>query len=138
MDELRLATSRFHAREVVQRSGLVPVGIVVSPPRWALGYQLAGNVTLLAPVGLLDVEAAEEFAARYRERLEAVGVAPIERILRGFAEAFDAPGCVLLCYENLEKPGEWCHRRVFAEWWQERTGAEVPELHPPFRQSVLG
>lgn len=136
--ELTLATSRFHARDLITASGLVPVGIVVGMPRWPLGYELPGNVTALAPVGLLDVEVGDEFTARYWERLDSIGVAPIERILRGFAEAFDAPGCVLLCYENLEKPGEWCHRRVFAAWWQQRTGAEVPELHPPFRQSVLG
>ncbi len=24
---------------------------------------------------------------------------------------------VLCCYEDVRKPGEWCHRLVFAEWW---------------------
>ena len=42
MTELRLATSRFHAPHLIVASGLVPVGIVVSPPRWPYheGYQL--------------------------------------------------------------------------------------------------
>jgi rubrerythrin len=36
---------------------------------------------------------------------------------------------VLLCYENVVK-GERCHRRMFAAWWEKRTGEEVPELAP--------
>lgn len=23
---------------------------------------------------------------------------------------------ILLCWEHLHKPGEWCHRRIVAEW----------------------
>jgi len=35
---------------------------------------------------------------------------------------------VLLCWETLRKPGEWCHRRMAAEWFQAELGEEVPEL----------
>lgn len=35
---------------------------------------------------------------------------------------------VLLCFEDLTKPGEWCHRCVFAEWWQNKTGQKINEL----------
>ena len=35
---------------------------------------------------------------------------------------------VLCCYEDVRIPDEWCHRLVFAEWWQARTGMVIPEL----------
>ena len=37
---------------------------------------------------------------------------------------------VLLCFEDLSKPGEWCHRRIFADWWKDITGDHVRELGP--------
>jgi hypothetical protein len=128
MSDLQLATSRFHAPELIAASGLVAVGIVVSPPRWPLPYELAGNLTPLAPVGLREIEDRGEFERRYVERLERFGVERARTILRGFADAYEAPGCVLLCFEDLAKPGEWCHRRVFAAWWEEQTGQPVQEL----------
>jgi hypothetical protein len=36
---------------------------------------------------------------------------------------------LLLCYEDV-LAGDWCHRKVFAEWWQEQTGQVVEELRP--------
>jgi len=124
-----LATSRFHAPGLIEASGLVPVGIVVSPPRWPLPYELAGNVNLLAPVGMRDLDRAE-FELLYRERLDRLGVDRARTILAGFAAAFHVAGCVLLCFEDLAKAGEWCHRRTFSAWWEERTGQVVPELVP--------
>lgn len=38
---------------------------------------------------------------------------------------------VLCCYEDVRKPGEWCHRLVFAEWWFKRTGEKIIELQDP-------
>ena len=40
---------------------------------------------------------------------------------------------VLLCYEDLTKPGEWCHRRIVAEWFEHHLGIEVPEWTPPIK-----
>jgi len=36
---------------------------------------------------------------------------------------------ILLCWEA---PGEFCHRRMVAEWLEEAMGIEVPELSPLF------
>ena len=34
---------------------------------------------------------------------------------------------ILLCWEPLKKPGEYCHRRMVAEWFEEKLGVVVPE-----------
>ena len=36
---------------------------------------------------------------------------------------------VILCFEDV-LAGHFCHRRVWAGWWHERTGQSVPELEP--------
>jgi uncharacterized protein (DUF488 family) len=36
-------------------------------------------------------------------------------------------GQVLLCWEE---PGDFCHRRILADWIQEKIGIEVPEWQP--------
>jgi hypothetical protein len=135
---VKLATSRYGAADLIAESGLAPVGVTVSLPRWRLPYELAGVASPLAPNGLLELDDEIVFEARYRERLDRFGVARARTLFDAFASVADAPGCVLLCFE---RPGEFCHRRVFAAWWEELTGEAVPELEPAqlaFRQPVIG
>jgi hypothetical protein len=47
----------------------------------------------------------------------------LEQIVREAGSA----GLVLLCFEDVLE-GEFCHRRVFATWWEEKIGEHVPEL----------
>jgi len=35
---------------------------------------------------------------------------------------------VLLCWETLKQPDDWCHRRMVAEWFGDKLGEDVPEL----------
>ena len=35
---------------------------------------------------------------------------------------------VLLCWEHLVKPDDWCHRRMAAEWFTNELGIAVPEV----------
>lgn len=84
---------------------------------------------LLAPsAGPYDAwktgEIGEEAYTRiYRAQLERIGLEEIQAQLTRKAEG-DKP-LVLLCFE---KPGEFCHRRIFAAWYLEKTSQEVPEL----------
>jgi hypothetical protein len=82
---LRLATSSYHAPDRILASGLTPVGITVSPPRWPLRYRLAGNVGALAPHGLLAISDRDEYAARYLEQLDRLDPERIARLLTSFA-----------------------------------------------------
>ena len=43
-----------------------------------------------------------------------------------YAELNDSlDGAILLCYET---PGEFCHRRLVAEWFERTLGVKVPEI----------
>lgn len=69
-----------------------------------------------------------EYRTAYRAKLDAIGLPTIRE---GLAElvAMNAPREPLLCcFESLKTPGQFCHRRIFAEWFEEQTGEEIPEL----------
>lgn len=123
-----LSTSRYPCKSIDEAS-MIPVGITVGNPRFKLAYKLVAIVKELAPVGLKDVGSDEEFERLYRVRLDSFGLAYFQRRLSELVAASSGKThIVLLCYEDLAKPGEVCHRRMFASWWQEKTGIEVPEL----------
>ncbi|MGI5151416.1 hypothetical protein ACQEVC_34470 [Plantactinospora sp. CA-294935] len=107
-----------------------PVRTTVGAPRFRLPYEIAGEARLLMPSFAMLKLDEEPYRAIYRERLETGGVDAIRRQLRTIAVAAGASQLVLLCFCDLTvaPPNNWCHRRMFAQWWQERTGEEVTEL----------
>ena len=99
-------TSRYSNPEL--RTGkYTAVRISLGTPRWNIGYNLDAEMPDLMPFGLLHkFELYED---------EGMG-----------------KDVVLLCYEDIRKgPNDWCHRRTFADWWQQRTGEVIPELFDP-------
>ncbi|MEU8333466.1 hypothetical protein [Micromonospora sp. NPDC048839] len=126
-DELQLFTSRYQRFQPEQGA---PVRTTVGKPRFPLPYDLAGFARFLAPTyGMLKM-AEGPYRHLYLERLEGIGV---DLIAEQFAEIADNAGhdrLVLLCFCDLSVPApdNWCHRRMFAAWWEEQTGHEVLEL----------
>ena len=95
-------TSRYSNPEL--RSGkYTAVRISLGTPKWKLGYNLDAEMPDLMPI------------LSQLQRFESLG-----------------KDVVLLCYEDIRKgPDDWCHRRTFADWWQQRTGEVIPELYDP-------
>lgn len=124
--------SRYSNKEL-QSDKYYPVGISIGKPRWPLGYQLRDQCLELAPKGYMLKMDIVSFTAIYEERLENIGVSNIARILSGYEDKAKKEGkeVVLLCYEDVRKEGEWCHRTIFAEWWRKKTGETIRELHDP-------
>ena len=122
-----LYLSRFSNPEL--RTGkYTAVRISIGAPRWSLGYTVIGAMKDLMPFGLLEVQDRALYEQKYRERLDRVGV---DRILKQFdAYGYEKP-IVLLCFEDVRDPEQWCHRSMFAQWWLEQTGEVVKELLDP-------
>jgi hypothetical protein len=104
----------------------VPIRTTVGTPRfWRHGPLVF--IKELAPFGIfgqgLPVDVAR---TRYRDRLEAkadqfvAALADVARQHRG-------ERLCVLCFEDVHA-GQDCHRRWFAEWFQQRFGMEVPEV----------
>jgi hypothetical protein len=123
-----LSTSRYAARDLVLQSGRVPIGITVGNPRWPLGYALACNLRELAPTRPMLGLPADVFEQAYRTRLDDLGVEAVCTLLQRCCDEASNDRAILLCFEDLSRPGTSCHRRLFANWWEGATGQEVPEL----------
>ena len=123
----RVWTARY-SNPRIPDSGLAPVRITVGFPRFRLRYSLAATLRELAPDrAWLHIDDRAAFSALYCAKLDALGVDAIRRLLDEVRAAAGTDP-VLLCFEDCRKPGEWCHRLAFAEWWHERTGEPVLEL----------
>ena len=62
--------------------------------------------------------------------MECIGADYIRKLLAGYELL--GRDVVLLCYEDVRKgESDWCHRTIFADWWQEKTGEVIPELPDP-------
>ena len=94
----------------------------VSIARWTPRWWGAGRryIALAPPAALLKSPVArsqEAYAMVYRQQV-------LDK-LDPHHVADDLAGKILCCYEA---PGEFCHRRLVADWLHEATGQEIPEL----------
>jgi hypothetical protein len=133
-----LATSRYQAADLIEASGRAAVGITLGYPRFKLRYPLIVNLRQLAPTReMRQLADPHHFDQMYQDRLDDLGVDEARRLLDDCAERANNDHLLVLCYEDLTKPGLRCHRRLFSAWWEARTGDAVPELQPDVRQGQL-
>jgi hypothetical protein len=101
-------------------AGLRPVRIARGKPRFFAGP----SELRLAPTWAMLKMTRPDYDAKFATQLAALDP----------RELYDSLGvdAVLLCWE---KPGEGCHRRIVAEWFEVRLGVVVPELGIPREQT---
>jgi hypothetical protein len=124
----RLFTARYTNKTLAAHPG-AKVRITLGRPRFRLSYALVGNIPELAPTREMFGRTAAEFTALYTALLlERGGIEHLTQRFDSVAAAAGSDDLVLLCFEDLRTSGLFCHRRVFAEWWEQQTGRIVPEL----------
>lgn len=109
-----------------------------SPQRAAAGFK---GYRALAPGAWLFDPAYKDYAT-YRERYFREILAPLDpqKVWGDLHVLADGHEPVLLCHEHLFKAGDWCHRRMVAEWLEQALGMTVPEMvieREPDRQMDL-
>jgi hypothetical protein len=122
MSKVRIFTS-YYANKQAQSSEYTQIGISIGKNRWA---KVDIYLTNIAPTwDMVKLTDQEVYRKLYFEKLDTVGV---DNIRESFESISSEKPLVLLCYENISKPGQWCHRTMFAEWWKEKTGEVIEEL----------
>ena len=111
-----------------------------------LNQLLEAKATDICGAGLYEQnEGRSAYRNGYRDRSLVTRFGKIELLVprvrdhsaltEGFIEKYKKinPGreIALCCYEDVNKPGYWCHRRFFAEWWRGKTGEIIDELPDP-------
>ena len=126
---MAILTSRYGNKEL-RNDGYYPVGISIGKPRFKTGYEIREQCYALAPKGYMLKMEYEPYREAYFQKLEEIGTDKIIGIVQRMDERAQDEGktLVLLCYEDLRKPDQWCHRTLFAEWWQKMTGEVMNEL----------
>jgi uncharacterized protein (DUF488 family) len=103
----------------------VAVGISRGVPKFPLDYRYV-RLPILQPDGwMFSIASDDEFNHEYRKKLERIGTRRIAAELGAISSEAGGRTLVLLCFEANPKD---CHRRVFADFWESRTGQRVPEL----------
>ena len=103
------------------------VQISAGDPKFSLPYRIDHKLSMLAPLpAIFRYPDYAIFETEYRKQLDQTGVNRIQDELERVAHPDKIT--VLLCFEDIRKPDQWCHRRIFAQWWEEKTGQEIAEL----------
>lgn len=109
-----------------------PLRTTVGAPRFRLKYELSYKLEQATPRYSMLKLPRDEYERRYRAILDGHGVPELLRASKAISEVTGEERLVLLCFDDLRKPGVWCHRTMFAQWWLDNTGEIVPELQAGF------
>jgi hypothetical protein len=132
----RLWTARYANPTLAEHVG-AKVQASLGAPKFRLPYELH-QLLELAPAGWMLNMPEAAYAIAYARLLETRGGATMMR--SRFAEVARTAGVdqlVLCCFEDVRKPGVWCHRRILAAWLEQQTGEPVNELDDGAEQASL-
>lgn len=130
---MKIYTSYFANGKKLRKNGIKMIGIALFPPKWFYGPTLRE----VAPTySILHEESHEVYTARFKKEVLAkvdpkMFVEVVERISQGTDVA-------LCCFE---RPDDFCHRHIVAEWLNEKLGLNVEEFGvskaPQYKQGDL-
>lgn len=128
---MRVYTSYFGNSRALTAAGLVMISIARYTPKWYHGICLQEVAPLPAMLGhgLSD----EQYTALYHRNV-LLHIDP-RRLLRHIATLSGGRDVALCCYE---KPGDFCHRHLLAQWLTERTGVKIEEYVAPQKKAERG
>ena len=103
---MEVFTSYFGMKAKLEEAGILPVSIALWKPRWYEGLEYKK----IAPKAFMlkGEYSQDEYIMFYQRFILDKDIA-------------------LLCYE---KPGDFCHGHLFAEWLLKQTGWEIQEFKP--------
>ena len=132
-------TSRYSNKQLLNE-GYYPVGISIGKPRFNMGYVIREQCYSLAPKGYMLHMEKDPYVKEYIKKIEDIGTEKIIDMVRQMDKVAQSNGeeLVLLCFEDVRIPEGWCHRRLFADWWKEKTGESIEELPDPTPPKVKG
>lgn len=114
----------------------VPLSISQHPPKWYTGPEykvLAPPWKLVeqAHKGMSREDYTDAFYVQVLQNLDPR--AEYDLLTQKFSD-----DVTLMCFEKLENPGDFCHRRIVADWFEISLGVKVLEwVRPPTIKSTL-
>lgn len=134
---MRIYTSYFGNSKKLQQTGIKVIGISLYPPRWFNGISLK-QVAPTKSILFANGQTQEEYTRRYRS--EVLSRQDMQQFLKTVEQASGGQDVALCCYE---KPEDFCHRHILADWIKEKLGIEIseygytPKKEPDYVQGTL-
>lgn len=134
---MRIYTSYFGNSKKLQQAGIKVIGISLYPPRWFNGISLK-QVAPTKSILFANGQTQEEYTRRYRS--EVLSRQDMQLFLKTVEQASGGQDVALCCYE---KPEDFCHRHILADWIKEKLGVEIseygytPKKEPEYVQGTL-
>ena len=115
---MKIFTSYFANAAKLQKAGIIPISISLWPPKWYTGLRMP----ILAPEKRYLNWPEKTYRPEYEKKLDQMDP---KEVLRNIIQLSGGKDVALCCYE---KPDEFCHRHIVAEWLQRETGKEITEF----------
>lgn len=132
---LNIYTSRYGNKNLINHNS-IKVGISIGKPKFNTVYEVKERILELAPEYDWLKLPYDIYKKKYIDKLERIGVDMIIDILLYISQKYENKEITLLCFEDIRKEGQWCHRTIFSEWFKEKTGININELESKETLSV--
>ena len=118
---MKIYTSYFGNAKKLHEANVEMVNIARYKPRYFNGFSLLAVAPL--PFMLKDDMTVEQYVEHYNRLV--LKPLDIERFLQTLESLCGGKDIALCCYE---KPGQFCHRHLLAEWLNEHGGLDIKEF----------
>ncbi len=117
---MKIFTSYYANSTALREAGIEMVSIALWPPRWFKGsrYSLVAPKAFMLKNHLSREEYIESYQKYVLDKLDA------KEIIKNLELLTQGKDVALCCYE---KPEDFCHRHLLAEWLTKETGIEIKE-----------
>ena len=119
---MKIYTSYFGNSKKLQQAGIKVIGISLYPPRWFNGISLK-QVAPTKSILFANGQTQEDYVRRYKS--EVLSQQDMQQFLKTVGQASGGQDVALCCYE---KPEDFCHRHILADWIREKLGIEISGL----------
>ncbi len=131
---MKIYTSYFGNLRKLKEKNIIPISIALWNPKWYTG--LTCKEVAPKPYMLNDNLTEEQYTEMYKRNV--LSQRYPNSIIESIRRLSQNRDCALLCYE---KPGDFCHRHILAEYLKEQTGEDITEFEsvvaPKVEQGTL-
>jgi hypothetical protein len=121
---MKIYTSYHGNVKKLLAGNIQPVNISRYPPRWA-NYP---SIFQLAPSGDMLPLSKKDYVPRFVSLLNKLDPEAVMREIKKISKQNGGKDIALLCFE---KPGDFCHRELVADWLSVHFNIEVKEYRSP-------
>jgi hypothetical protein len=120
---MEIFTSRYH-NKIIASGKYTPIGISQGEARF-LKFTPTYLKALAPTWAMVKITDKKVYRRAYFKQLNGIDIESVKQMLEPLS---NGKPIVLLCFEDLRKPNLWCHRTMFAEWFEKQTGQKIEEL----------